>query len=291
MFSQLRHAVETFAPQPRRSIDDSSSGELQDTHVRRTQSMDTNDQSTASPLTAAQSVDSALSIFNLRKSFVSQRPESPGTSSKRATREQHLSLEDRLRASFTIGEASNTTTPDASARVSPAPPAPTNERPSSPTSTPLPQSPPAQDDAIQPFASLPPIAEVDPVAVLEEEPVPETAPKTEEPVELPVEDIVEKLEEPSSEQLPEDPPVDDKSPEDLPLEEDLNLPTPTIDVESLQERLKLIEQRFSGPSMTCVWHFNIHPASRRVQVLQANTGRKACRRCHSPGIDTLGNSQ
>ena len=60
-------------------------------------------------------------------------------------------LEDRLRASFTIGEVSNPSTPTASARASPAPQFVTEhplslDHPLSPAAIPLPSSPPAHDD-------------------------------------------------------------------------------------------------------------------------------------------------
>lgn len=59
-------------------------------------------------------------------------------------------LEDRLRASFTIGDVSNPSTPSASSRVSPAPqyehPLSLDiDHPLSPTSVPLPVSPPPHD--------------------------------------------------------------------------------------------------------------------------------------------------
>jgi hypothetical protein len=58
-----------------------------------------------------------------------------------------VKLEDRLRASFTIGDVSNPSTPSASSRVSPAPQyehplSPDIDHPLSPTSIPLPISPP-----------------------------------------------------------------------------------------------------------------------------------------------------
>jgi hypothetical protein len=60
-------------------------------------------------------------------------------------------LEDRLRASFTIGDVSNPSTPTASARASPAPQFVTEhplslDHPLSPAAIPLPSSPPAHDD-------------------------------------------------------------------------------------------------------------------------------------------------
>ena len=59
-------------------------------------------------------------------------------------------LEDRLRASFTIGDVSNPSTPSASSRVSPAPQndhplSPDIDHPLSPISIPLPMSPPPHD--------------------------------------------------------------------------------------------------------------------------------------------------
>ena len=59
-------------------------------------------------------------------------------------------LEDRLRASFTIGDVSNPSTPSASSRVSPAPQndhplSPDIDHPLSPISIPLPISPPPHD--------------------------------------------------------------------------------------------------------------------------------------------------
>lgn len=60
-------------------------------------------------------------------------------------------LEDRLRASFTIGDVSNPTTPTPSARASPAPQFVSehplsHDDPLSPAAIPLPNSPPAHDD-------------------------------------------------------------------------------------------------------------------------------------------------
>jgi hypothetical protein len=59
-------------------------------------------------------------------------------------------LEDRLRASFTIGDVSNPSTPSASSRVSPVPQhdhplSPVIDHPLSPTLIPLPTSPPPHD--------------------------------------------------------------------------------------------------------------------------------------------------
>ncbi len=236
MFTQFRHAVETFAPQPRRSTDDSSPGEQQNPNARRTQSMDSNRPQSA--LTSAQLPDSALAT--LRKSFVPPRPESPASAPRRA-REGHLSLEDRLRASFTIGEASTGTTPDASARVSPAP-LPTTDHPLSPASIPLPQSPSpdTRGDAVQSFTSLPPIVESEPVS--QDESTAETQPSSI------VEEPVVRQAEAEASTAPSE--FDSENTASEPRQELPQEPyTPSsanVDVESLQERLKLVEQRFSG---------------------------------------------
>lgn len=104
-------------------------------------------------------------ITNLRKSLASQRPftgTSPdGRGSPRPDRElrpvSKPTLEDRLKASFAIGEASNVTTPDVISHSSSPKPiiAKNNETILSPKSTPLPESPlqlstPSRADASQP---------------------------------------------------------------------------------------------------------------------------------------------
>ena len=77
------------------------------------------------------------------------RPSSPAKPS--AERLMKAKLEDRLRASFTIGEASNPSTPTASARASPAPQVVIEhplslDHPLSPAAIPLPSSPPVLGD-------------------------------------------------------------------------------------------------------------------------------------------------
>jgi hypothetical protein len=85
----------------------------------------------------------------------------PSSPAKPATERMKSKLEDRLRASFTIGEVSNPSTPTASARASPAPQVVTehplsHDHPLSPAAIPLPNSPPAHDDdgLLPPVASL-----------------------------------------------------------------------------------------------------------------------------------------
>lgn len=118
-------------------------------------------------------------------------------------------LEDRLRASFTIGEVSNPSTPTASTRVSPAPQfVPEHplsiDHPLSPSAIPLPCSPPPHDDhgllpvdasltLPDPLSSMPPSVSDKPTLtdtgsniVIEPEPVnqhsPQTSPLADSPI-------------------------------------------------------------------------------------------------------------
>lgn len=148
MFSQFRQAVESFAqPQPRRSQDldgdDNrfTNGPLDAQSARQAQSTN-------------QLADAALN--NMRRSFASQRPGSPlsrssspvssSISKSNSTSDPGLrkfTLEERLRASLSVGEASNTTSPAISSRASPVSNAVVvTQHPLSPTSIPLPASPP-----------------------------------------------------------------------------------------------------------------------------------------------------
>ncbi|KAJ4489331.1 hypothetical protein C8J55DRAFT_603658 [Lentinula edodes] len=148
MFSQFRHAVETLAPHPRISTDESphSDGDSSSSNTR-SQSIDL-----TSPTQLAENALSSLS--SLRKSFSPTLPgtpsppnaKSPSTPRPSTPRPYKSTLEERLRAAtaFTIGEASNSTTPQPSARASPAPSIAPRDQPLSPVSplsTPLPESP------------------------------------------------------------------------------------------------------------------------------------------------------
>ncbi|KAJ3879049.1 hypothetical protein F5051DRAFT_439080 [Lentinula edodes] len=148
MFSQFRHAVETLAPHPRISTDESphSDGDSSSSNPR-SQSIDL-----TSPTQLAENALSSLS--SLRKSFSPTLPgtpsppnaKSPSTPRPSTPRPYKSTLEERLRAAtaFTIGEASNSTTPQPSARASPAPSIAPRDQPLSPVSplsTPLPDSP------------------------------------------------------------------------------------------------------------------------------------------------------
>lgn len=241
MFSQLRQAVETFAP-----VSVSPSPERAGTpegHNRRVSA----DARSTPPLSSSQLADSA--ITNLRKSI----------STSRSSHRGHLSLEERLRASFNNSHSPTEHKKDE------LPPPPTEEQPHSPRLIPLPLSP-SLDTPPLPLES---ITEAEPVVILNE-----PAPKPIQPSEVavptpePSSDIsqpqpkyavkfIPQDEEPSSsvsgESLhsnisPE--PEQANSPD---ADSELDLPSPasdplgaSINVEALQERLKLLEQKFSG---------------------------------------------
>lgn len=202
------------------------------------------DATTGRSASSTQLAESAL--LNLRKSLSSGRSgsPSPSTSPTHASRNVHLSLEERLRASFTIGEASTGTTPDVSTRASPS----VDERPASPASTPLPQSPAldAKQHHAQPLTP------------------PSTTPPSEEPdaeLQFTEELIDEEAHVPSHVELPtvaEEPAVI----EDDVLESPSSSADPlgaTVDIDSLQERLKLVEQRFSGAHIYLISLVLSHP--------------------------------
>lgn len=132
MFSQFRQAVEGFAqPQPRRSQDFNTSGESIEDHRL-----------------ASGSHDARRTYAPQRPASPLSRSSSPGPSSISKSNSaldpglRKFTLEERLRASFTVGEASNTTTPAISSRASSVSNAvPVTQHPLSPTSVPLPGSP------------------------------------------------------------------------------------------------------------------------------------------------------
>lgn len=172
MFTGWRHAVETLAQpvKPAGSPDAAASGE--DAPVRSSLDSLAIRTSISSP---AHLAESALS--NLRKTLVAQRPASPANGAAPASTASpeptpapvskprsgtRTTLEDRLRAKFAIGDASNQSTPATSSRASPAPVSSADHplalpssrsstpdipivkgppNPLSPTSTPLPDSP------------------------------------------------------------------------------------------------------------------------------------------------------
>lgn len=148
MFSQFRQAVEGFAqPQPRRSQDLNGDD-------NRFTSGPPDAQSARQSQSTNQLADAALN--NIRRSFASQRSGSPLSrssspvsssisKSSNSTPDPGLrkfTLEERLRASLSVGDASNTTSPAISSRASPASNAVVvTQHPLSPTAIPLPASP------------------------------------------------------------------------------------------------------------------------------------------------------
>jgi hypothetical protein len=155
MFSGFRHAVESLATQPRRpdSVDETrpEGAASPDDHTSA---------ASGSPVASSNSwPGSALAgasipgIANIGKLQFAARSASPARSaagairvgspalsdrdSQTGTPRQRLTLEDRLKARFAIGDASPGDTPEPSARNSPLPAA----NPLSPASTPLPDSP------------------------------------------------------------------------------------------------------------------------------------------------------
>ncbi|KAI8980649.1 hypothetical protein BD414DRAFT_102806 [Trametes punicea] len=187
MFSQWRHAVESLAQPARASQDSSASGEEAPARL----SLDSLGNIRTSLSSSSQLAESALS--SLRKTLVTQRPISPAnaqtathpsespttpTPSPKPRPTTRTTLEDRLRAKFAIGDASNASTPAASSRASPVPASVTDHplaapssrsstpdipvvkgppNPLSPASTPLPDSPiasPSLDPPISLDASV-----------------------------------------------------------------------------------------------------------------------------------------
>jgi hypothetical protein len=232
MFSQLRQAVENFAPQPRRgSVDD----ELIQEHQ-------------GSRLSSAQLADSALS--NLRKSLTSQRSGSPRSNSPhprspvpsslpRSTslpdQESRLlksNLDDRLRAKFAIGDVSNGTTPEGSGRASPAAVV-VHQRPASP---PLTQSPQPQESTETIVTGNVTITEPHPLLNVEDKELPDSVTERYPEADIPL--------------PPDSPPQSleaDRSNVSSPFDANVS----ETDVEALQQRLKLVEQRFTGKLNLC----------------------------------------
>lgn len=207
MFSGFRQAVESLAAvqhSPKSSQDASSStadSSSLDTNGAARSSLDA--QSIRASLSSSSQL-AEVALSNLRKSLITQRPASPAqrpgspasgqgqrAASGSVSVEQNAgsgsaggagagairssgsrtTLEDRLRAKFSIGDASNASTPASSIRSSPIPassPSPAHahttatapvpvlvtEHPLSPASTPLPESPaiPSVQDPLSPVS-------------------------------------------------------------------------------------------------------------------------------------------
>jgi hypothetical protein len=190
-------------------------------------------------VSSGQLADSAMS--NLRKSLVSQRSGSPRPSSP--TPHVHpgaplikSNLEERLRAKFAIGEASNGTTPSASARTSPQPAQISNDMyiPPSPRSTPLPESP-----------TLSPIALPPTTSPVQREPPPLSLGPTDMPLHahsVQVENAEEHIPTPSEYNgTTEDPVL-----QQIPSFDSL---AGGSDIDTIQQRLRLVERRFAGGTL------------------------------------------
>ncbi|TFK57208.1 hypothetical protein OE88DRAFT_1650841 [Heliocybe sulcata] len=134
MFSQFRQAVENLAQPVRRSSQDFGEEEH-----RRSSSLDTQSLRQSLSLPSGQLADSALET--LRKSLPSQRAGAGATSPRPSTppTRRRPNLEERLKATFVLGDASNSTSPASATRVSS--PVPVSNHPLSPGSVPLPDSP------------------------------------------------------------------------------------------------------------------------------------------------------
>ncbi|KIY72822.1 hypothetical protein CYLTODRAFT_428824 [Cylindrobasidium torrendii FP15055 ss-10] len=243
--SIVRRAVETFAP-----VSVSPSPERAGTPEEHNRRVSADARSTP-PLSSSQLADSA--ITNLRKSISTSRTGHRG----------HLSLEERLRASFNNSHSPTEHKKDE------LPPPPADEQPHSPRLIPLPVSPPLDT---QPPLPLESISEAEPVVILNE-PAPKPIPSSEAAVPTPepssdisqpqpkyAVEFVTQDEEPSSNASGENLSTNICQPEpeqaNLPdMDSDIDLPSPasdplgaSINVEALQERLKLLEQKFSDVS-------------------------------------------
>ncbi|CAK5280554.1 unnamed protein product [Mycena citricolor] len=313
MFSSLVQNLAQVAPHVRSS---SESG-----HPERPASPSGKPRDGHSPSSTGTLAESALS--NLRKTLVQQRgPEKAQSPPPRAKSK----LEDRLRASFAIGEASSETTPATSARVSPAPAPPEAEEqvrmsspetvtthPLSPTSTPLPESrisSPISLNEPTPFAIIAPhshavdpllVQPVDNITAETVSPRPQ-APSSEDPVaalEIELEAQTALTEMSSAPPLSSASLDSDEVPEaDASIEEStdravehqstapdspaMDLPTPSVahatDVEALQQRLRLVEQRFS----------DVSTSFKRLRAEKA--AADAVLQEHTP-LETIGDSQ
>lgn len=247
MFSQFRQAVENLAPPPRHSSDGTPRDIHRDT-ASRSSSLDSPSR-LSSPVSSSQLAESAL--VNLRRSFtqrsggVGQAPRSAGTPRENRTKS---TLEDRLRAAatFAIGDVSNVTSPDVSGKVSPSPLGVAARRPLSPSSTPLPESPVISPElgptitSEDTFLSLPICALQEPPLELPFQPPVSTkdeqvASKDSPEVELPDTIAVNTFEttNPTQGSLDNTPVTPDGQ-------------NHVTSVEGLQERLKQVEQRFTG---------------------------------------------
>lgn len=139
MFSQWRHAVESLAQHSPKSSQDST-GEPRSSSDGRRASLQL-----AEP-----------TLNSLKKSLVSQRPSSPARSNSISNGRiaSRSTLEDRLKAKFTIGEASAATSPNPSARPSRVS-TPVSDHPLSPSPDASFPTPAASSSSLPNAATLP----------------------------------------------------------------------------------------------------------------------------------------
>jgi hypothetical protein len=350
MFSQFRHAVESIAQAPRASVDEEA-------HSPSTTAPEAKGHASTPSWSTNPLAGTALSNIATLGKLV-QRSDSPsrpadGGPITRSLSDRELqtptgskprmTLEDRLKMRFALGEASPGDTPATSARGSPSPNPPKREL--SPASTPLPASPalsptiPTKGESPDPLnlndnavpsrssspepPSLGNAPEVTQEQELAESSVPEPVTSDEEPEtsdkqpplpSLEVNDIhdsstyppvpyppspldVESLQGDASFVTASDDESDDEEettnkilPLDITQTRDENKQPAIIataenssaDIEALRERLKLIEQRFSG-----IHDFippeNVHlDINRCIFVIQTASGRKVSSRQGSP---------
>lgn len=165
MFSQFRQVVETFVQESTHPGGESSA----DT---RSRSLDVNTSrspsSTQLPEPALSNLRKSLAVQRVASTSPQRRSTSPGPSSlpknSADTSARKSRLEERLRASFTIGDSPGSPTPNATpSRASPAPDAiRVTQHPLSPESIPLPGSPtqvapdPPANDPVVPISSSQP---------------------------------------------------------------------------------------------------------------------------------------
>ena len=237
MFTQIFQAVENLSSQPPPTITDEplSRSNSIDSHLRP-----------SSPLSSGQLAESAL--VNLRKSLAAQRPGSPSPKHVgiRDQRSPKSTLEDRLKAAaFAIGDASNPSSTGASARVSPTPSNVASQRSLSPCSTPLPESPKTTPEMEAAVPVAHPASVATPAAqFLPSSPRNSTSESTHP---LLVGELSAKIE-----------PVQDLPEASYAV---LDNHPGSADIEALQERLKQVEQRFTGmhcsPNMTYLNLFSV----------------------------------
>lgn len=294
MFSQFRQVVDNLAAQPLRNpeLSGNSQEDLRNS-ADRSRSLDISSTSTHST-TPGQLAESAL--VTLRKSLSAHRS-TGSTLPKVSTPESKspkLNLEDRLRrATFAIGELSGSSSPIPSGRSSPLPhKAVTKDYPLPPSSIPLPDSPLLSSNP-EPDLSLdsPPV-----INLAEDEPILSSKPQisqhtsTDEPSSPLQEDALQPpTDEPSG-------PLQENALQPLtqsPLEEvtpsgvdtldaipaktyeevtDMSDSTGISTVDGLQERLKQIEQRFTGAldhHGRCIQAHSIPDVSASFKRLQA----------------------